>query len=238
MTTRRRVASTTASHGEESLRSSVASRAGHAHRAGHASRAGRSRASQGFTMIELMVVMAVIGIMMKAAMPMFSNWIGNQRLRTAAESVYAGLQVARQEAVRRNALVMFQATDSTSTSWSVCPVIPGTAVCDTTQPAVQTRDGNDESGAIRMGASASLAMTNPGAAASALAPGVGFPAAVVFDPMGRTVTSPAITSTRRFDFRHTALGPNERRLVVMVSAAGNPRMCDPQVAVGNPRACP
>jgi type IV fimbrial biogenesis protein FimT len=45
---------------------------------------------------------AHFGILLALAMPGFSNWLRNARVRTTAESVQNGLQLARAEAVRRN----------------------------------------------------------------------------------------------------------------------------------------
>ncbi len=199
----------------------------------------RFRASRGFTLIELMVTITVIGIMLKAAIPSFTVWIGNSKIRTAAESVYAGLQIAKQESVRRNARVLFQATNAASTSWSICVVAVGTLNCDGTQPVIQARDGGDESNSVRIGATTDGTLINAGAFGSGLAAGTGMPAAVMFDSMGRAVIAPGWLNTVRFDFRdpNLELNNNERRLVVVVSPAGSPRMCDPQVPVGNPRSC-
>ena len=67
-------------------------------------------------------------MLLAAAAPSFSDWIRNTRIRTAAEAFQNGLQLARAEAVRRNAWVRFQITDtvtaacvlsSTGTNWLV-----------------------------------------------------------------------------------------------------------------------
>ncbi len=153
--------------------------------------------------------------------------------------MYAGLQIAKQESVRRNARVLFRATDADSTTWSICVVAVGTLNCDGAQPVIQTRDGGEESNTVRIGASTDAGMINPGAFGSGLTAGAGMPAAVMFDSMGRAVIAPGWVNAVRFDFRDPSLAVsgNERRLVVVVSPAGSPRMCDPQVPVGNPRSC-
>lgn len=197
------------------------------------------RHHRGFTLVELMVTVVVVGIMLRAAIPMFGVWIGNQKIRTAGESVYAGLQVAKQEAVRRNARVLFQALDPTSTAWAICEVQRGTTNCDPAIPIIQARDGGEETNSVRMGATANIAMINAGSFGTGIAPGAGIPAQVMFDAMGRTVVQAGWNNTVRFDFRDPNLASQnvERRIVVVVSPAGSPRMCDPLVAVGNPRAC-
>ncbi|MBK7423660.1 MAG: GspH/FimT family pseudopilin [Propionivibrio sp.] len=59
-------------------------------------------------MIELLIGVAVLGILLALGASSFRVWIGNMRIRTTAEAIQNGLQLARGEAVRRNALVRFQ----------------------------------------------------------------------------------------------------------------------------------
>ncbi|MEJ7807580.1 MAG: GspH/FimT family pseudopilin [Telluria sp.] len=74
-----------------------------------------ARAGHGFSLIELLVAMAILGLLMAAAGPGFSEWIANSRVRTTAESIQNGLMLAKAEAVRRNAKVQFVMTDSAPT---------------------------------------------------------------------------------------------------------------------------
>ncbi|MDO4878152.1 MAG: GspH/FimT family pseudopilin [Neisseria sp.] len=57
---------------------------------------------KGFTLIELMVVIAIAAIMMAIAIPNFSEWIARRRVAAAAEQVANLMRVARAEAVRLN----------------------------------------------------------------------------------------------------------------------------------------
>ena len=56
----------------------------------------------GFTLIELMVTIAVAAILLAVASPSFQEAINSNRLSTAANEMMAGLQAARMEAVRTN----------------------------------------------------------------------------------------------------------------------------------------
>lgn len=86
------------------------------------------RVPHGFTLVELLVTVAIFGIMLALAAPNYALWIQNSKIRTTAESIQNGLQLARGEAVRRNATIRFQLTDSlaagcvlstTATNWIV-----------------------------------------------------------------------------------------------------------------------
>ena len=75
------------------------------------------RASQaGVTVVELLVSMAVFSILFTLATPGFSTWMHNSYVRTTAESLRSGLQLARSEAVRRNSRIVFALNGST---WTV-----------------------------------------------------------------------------------------------------------------------
>jgi prepilin-type N-terminal cleavage/methylation domain-containing protein len=56
----------------------------------------------GFTMIELIVTMAVFTILASVAIPVFSKWLPSYHLKTAARDVYSNIQMARLDAVKRN----------------------------------------------------------------------------------------------------------------------------------------
>lgn len=63
----------------------------------------RSRSS-GFTLIELMVVLALVAIVAFVALPGFNSLIDNNRQSTATNSMIGMLNYARSEAVRRGAV--------------------------------------------------------------------------------------------------------------------------------------
>lgn len=55
----------------------------------------------GFSLIELMVVVALLGILMSIAVPAFSEWIASQRVRDTAADIHTSLMRARAEATSR-----------------------------------------------------------------------------------------------------------------------------------------
>lgn len=56
----------------------------------------------GFTLVELMVTIAVAGVMLTVAVPSMSSFITGQRVRTAMYDFSAMLMLARSEAIKRN----------------------------------------------------------------------------------------------------------------------------------------
>ena len=57
---------------------------------------------QGFTLTELSIVIAVIGILAAIAVPSFITWLNNSRLRAASQELQSDLQHAKSEAIKRN----------------------------------------------------------------------------------------------------------------------------------------
>jgi type IV fimbrial biogenesis protein FimT len=70
-----------------------------------------------FTLVEVMVSVAIVALVMALGMPEFKVWLQNTQVRTVAESIQNGLQLARNEAIRRNCNVEFAV--STDTGWTV-----------------------------------------------------------------------------------------------------------------------
>ena len=66
-----------------------------------------ARLASGFTIIELMVTVAVAGILLAVAVPSFNQMAVNSRLTTQVNDVVGALNLARSEAIKRNARVSF-----------------------------------------------------------------------------------------------------------------------------------
>jgi Tfp pilus assembly protein FimT len=56
----------------------------------------------GYSIIELIVTFVVMGIVASIAIPTFSRWLPDYRLKTAATELYSNLQLAKMSAVRDN----------------------------------------------------------------------------------------------------------------------------------------
>lgn len=77
----------------------------HAHRA--ASRTGGGHASSGFSLLELLVALAVSGIVLAVGIPSFRSLFASNRLSTTANEYVSAFNEARMAAIRRNAPTQF-----------------------------------------------------------------------------------------------------------------------------------
>ncbi|UCH49935.1 MAG: GspH/FimT family pseudopilin [Betaproteobacteria bacterium] len=164
------------------------------------------------TLIELLIGMAILALILSLGLPSVSDWMQNTQVRSAAESIQSGLQLARAEAVKRNTFVGFTMAGPDS-SWSVDVMNP---------PAqIQSRTSAEGSG------NAQIATTN---------------ATIIFDGLGKTslaadatiqVTNPTGGACK------TTTTPGMNCLNVTVSVGGQVKMCDPIInpATGDTRAC-
>lgn len=191
----------------------------------------------GFSLIELMIGIALVALLMMMGVPAFSTWVQNSQVRTAAESIQNGLQIARAEAVQRNARVRFNLTDAGGTVvWSV-DCVSVTANCPAT--SIQTRSAGEGGSNARAGVSV-VALPSPIPANQfnmALVAGAGMPAGVTFDGVGRVPVANIGTDITRVDVINAAKA-DARRMVIVVNPGGQIRMCDPAIPLAsNPQGC-
>ena len=165
---------------------------------------------QGFTLIELVITVALIGVLLALGIPQLSSGITNSRIRTAAEGLVNGMQLARSEAVRRNTPVDLR-IGADGMSWDI--VVVG----DVT--AVQTRGADAGSGTCVL--NASWACT-------------GFAATSVrFNGVGMMVSP----NTGSFAVLLGTSKPTDRAMCAAV-IANTPKLCDPtRTDSTDPQAC-
>ena len=73
--------------------------------------------ARGFSLIELMVVVAITAIMAGLAAPSFKSFISGQRAKTAASDFVMAAIFARSEAIKRNANVTITPATSGASGW-------------------------------------------------------------------------------------------------------------------------
>lgn len=191
---------------------------------------------RGFTLIEAMVTLALLGLLLMLGLPDMMLWLQNSQVRTAADSILNGLQLARTEAVRRNTKVRFQLTSTAAAGLSDWSVNASSDGGTTYTVAIQNRSSAEGSTSARVGVGT---VVQPPAYTVALGTGAGLPASVIFNSVGRAETEPGVTRIIRVDVNNPTLATADaRRLVLVISPGGQIRMCDPRLALAdNPQGC-
>ncbi len=81
------------------------------------------RGSAGFTLIEMLMVIAILGVLASIAFPSFNYLSANTKVKSASTELYLAMIRARSESVKRNRPVGVVATsgnkDTWHTGWSV-----------------------------------------------------------------------------------------------------------------------
>lgn len=90
---------------------------------------------QGFTAIELMVVVTIIAVLAALAGPSFTPLIERWRVRDAAEALTSSLYLARSEAIKRGGGVTVDATGGWNVGWKVIHTQNGAVTDIQAQPA-------------------------------------------------------------------------------------------------------
>lgn len=83
----------------------------------------------GFSLIELLVSIAIIGVLTSVAVPSFQTMLENRRLIASTEAVYAQLQFARSEAVKLSRDVPLNISVKATAPWCL-GISNSTANCD------------------------------------------------------------------------------------------------------------
>ncbi|TAJ20792.1 MAG: prepilin-type N-terminal cleavage/methylation domain-containing protein [Rugosibacter sp.] len=209
------------------------------------------RSGQGFSLIEMVVTVAIIGVLLALGVPRFAEYLRNVKLRAAAEMFLASMQLTRSEAVRMNTPVEFLLTTT-----DPLPANVGTAAASVSGSnwLVRTADmgtfidgkfgiegsgrGTGQVTAIKINDTSAPANIDPDAPPAAPI------SSIVFNGLGRT----SLANQAVFKFNNpnagtcvTAGGP-VRCLKVIVAIGGQARLCDPAigaaaVAAGDSRGC-
>lgn len=196
---------------------------------------------RGFSLIELVVAIAIFGILAAVGAPAFGTWISNMKLRSTAESMQAGLNLARAEAVRRNMQVRFQLVTTIDIN---CALSVGDANWIVSLDSAAGKCGG---AFINDAFPADDATNNPspriiqlktareGSSGVTVAAGA---STFLFNGLGRLVSAPGVIDVS-FPSKGVCKkdsGP-VRCLQVVVTSGGQVRMCDPAYSAGDPQAC-
>ena len=81
------------------------------------SRRNWPRRAAGFTLMELIIAMVIVGILASIAAPSFKDIMVDQRIKSASFDITAALTLARSEAIKQNGAVTLTPTSGT-TAWA------------------------------------------------------------------------------------------------------------------------
>ena len=172
------------------------------------------RRQRGLTIIEILIAIAIIGLLLTLAMPQYSVWLQNGQIRTAAEGVLTGLQFARAEAVSRNVPQGVRFSRLADNGWTVTVVSTG--------EVLRSQSGTERT------ANAVVAALPAGSDD------------VTFNGFGRVV-APAnavtVEVTNPTGGACVKVGGDMRCLSILVAQSGAIRMCDPAKLPPDAQAC-
>ncbi|MBV6752784.1 GspH/FimT family pseudopilin [Pseudomonas chlororaphis] len=95
---------------------------------------------KGFSLVQLLIGLAVIGILAQLASPTFSELIASQRRQVSADELANGLQVARTEAILRQQSVVIHALEEDwSRGWRIIVDRSGQGHLDPDNPVLVER---------------------------------------------------------------------------------------------------
>ena len=173
--------------------------------------------ADGFTLIELMVTIAIAAILLMVAAPSFVMMQRNSELTAAANALVAGINAARGEAMKRGLNAVVVPTDEASwrNGWTV--------FVDTGTARNGTLDASDIVVQQQPALAGYFAVSASGTAAEAVP-------YMMFDASGYSKTKaggfgPLTLSIARSDLSGASVGEETRR--VIVARTGRARVCKP-----------
>jgi len=187
------------------------------------------RASAGFTLLELMFTVAILGALIMIAVPSFEQLFASRQTTSAAQSLAASLRKAQAEATRLNRNIEVLMTTSEPTAANVASAAPAAPAAATAwMVRVQDASNADEFLAGESRERFGKGVTTAGNLSS-----------IVFTPMGRVldVSSGAplmLAAPRIVQFNHVA---QSIRYCTYVTPGGSIRVCDSAAASGTNSAC-
>jgi len=178
----------------------------------------RAQRIAGFSLIELMVALAIFGLLLMLAGPQYAKLMGDSQIRNAAEAMLNGVQQAQSRAIHSNTQARLQV--NTATGWQVIETIEGV---DNVVQVYSKTDGAPRANVALVPADATQ---------------------ITFDGFGRVMLPKNADGTNPLTcikVTNPDVPSGARNLNVAISSSGigvGTKLCDPNVATTEPQGCP
>jgi type IV fimbrial biogenesis protein FimT len=206
---------------------------------------GRATPQRGFTLLELMVGVTIIGILMAIGIPSLVGWSAANKVAGASEFYMEGFRLARQQAVMHNAASRIRFTPNPTNGqpdWQVDLCFPTAIVpCNDvsgawSEPGLAA--GGDPEGAAGFTSVSRFGSTLPGSAVVTIGLLPEGNSVIYYTPLGWVDTNFPNRLERIALTPDPSLSSHVRTAAVVVTLAGLPAKCDPTLPIADSRACP
>ena len=205
----------------------------------------RFRARRGFTLLEAMIALAILGVVLSIGMPRMNAWIYAGKVAAAGQFYAEGFALARNQALTHNGasrLVLSTNAGNGQFDWQVDICFPRQETpCDAGSDNWSTPGAAadaDPKGAAGFKSVLRRADALPPSAELAMDTGAGDARAVYFTPLG-WVNSAIAPRLERIDLAPTTkMAGKAPATAVVLTLAGIATRCKPAVAATHPERCP
>ncbi|MFQ2223523.1 GspH/FimT family pseudopilin [Aeromonas enteropelogenes] len=97
--------------------------------------------SAGFTMIELMIALALVALLLTVAIPSYQSLRQEQMVKAAAQAVYTDVMLLKSEAIKRNRNLSLIVFNSGASNWCYRIAIDGAGSCTGCSDTCSSLDG-------------------------------------------------------------------------------------------------
>lgn len=192
----------------------------------------KSSRQSGASLVELLIGLGIMALLLLFGVPQFTVFMNNARLRSTAESLATGINLARAEAVKRNNRVEFVLTNEEPIAALVNALPASTSginwvvrerVSAGSYTFIEGKDGSEGSGQVEA-TPVTISSTSADATYAGILTFTGFGALTTGQSVQFQITNPSGGNCA-----HASTPGPMRCLTINVAPGGQVRVCDPKV---------